>query len=182
MLNHYGIRHEYAPVGSAQHDGVVKSRIGMTLELAMALRLEAPGLIRESRMPPAQPVRTTAAATTVITAAAATAATVAAVTTIAAVTIAVATTIFVAATATVIVTAAAVAAVAAAAVTAATAFAACCPGDGKLQPGPGGWRYSEGPDQGGDCAAQRGYGEWVAVVDGITGGYRSYTFPPSPAA
>ena len=56
MLNRYGIRCEYTPVGSPKHDGVVEQRIAMTLELAMAPRLEASRLFGDARMPSTQPL------------------------------------------------------------------------------------------------------------------------------
>ena len=56
MLNHYGIRREHTPVGSPKHDGVVERRIAMTLELAMASRLEAPRLFGDAKMPSTQPL------------------------------------------------------------------------------------------------------------------------------
>ena len=56
LLNERGIRREYTPVNSPKHDGVVERRIAMTLELAMASRLEAPRLFRDAQMPPTQPL------------------------------------------------------------------------------------------------------------------------------
>ena len=51
-----GIRREYTPVNSPKHDGVVERRIAMTLELAMASRLEAPRLFGDAKTPPTQPL------------------------------------------------------------------------------------------------------------------------------
>ena len=56
LLNERGIRREYTPVNSPKHDGVVERRIAMTLELAMASRLEAPRLFGDAQMPPTQPL------------------------------------------------------------------------------------------------------------------------------
>ena len=56
LLNERGIRREYMPVNSPKHDGVVERRIAMTLELAMASRLEAPRLFGDAQMPPTQPL------------------------------------------------------------------------------------------------------------------------------
>ena len=56
MLNHHGIRREHTTVGSPKHGGVVERRIAMTLELAIASRLEAPRLFGDARMPPMQPL------------------------------------------------------------------------------------------------------------------------------
>ena len=56
LLNKRGIRREYTPVNSPKHDGVVERRIAMTLEFAMASRLEAPRLIGDAKMPPTQPL------------------------------------------------------------------------------------------------------------------------------
>ena len=39
-----------------KHDGVVERRIAMTLELAMASRLEPPRLFGDARMPATQPL------------------------------------------------------------------------------------------------------------------------------
>lgn len=43
MLDHYGIRREYTPVGSLKHDGVVERRIAMTP--AHELRLDELGAV-----------------------------------------------------------------------------------------------------------------------------------------
>ena len=56
LLNDRGIRREYTPVNSPKHDGVVERRIAMTLELAMASRLEAPRLFSDAKTPPTQPL------------------------------------------------------------------------------------------------------------------------------
>ena len=55
LLDDHGIRREYTPVNSPKHDGVVGRRIAMTLELAMASRLEASRLFGDAKMPPTQP-------------------------------------------------------------------------------------------------------------------------------
>ena len=51
MLNQRGIRREYANVRSSKHDGVVERRIAMTLELAMASRMEASRLFLDAKIP-----------------------------------------------------------------------------------------------------------------------------------
>ena len=51
VLSHHGIRRGNTLVDSPKHDGVVERRIAMTLELAMASRLEAPRLFSDARMP-----------------------------------------------------------------------------------------------------------------------------------
>ena len=56
LLNDRGIRREYTPVNSPEHDGVVERRIAMTLELALASRLETPRLFGDAKMPPTQPL------------------------------------------------------------------------------------------------------------------------------
>ena len=54
LFSNRGIRREYTPVNCPKHDGVVERQIAMTLELAMASRLEAPRLFRDAKMPPTQ--------------------------------------------------------------------------------------------------------------------------------
>ena len=56
LLNNRGICREYMPVNSPNHDGVVERRMSMTLELAMASRLEAPRLLGDAKMTPTQPL------------------------------------------------------------------------------------------------------------------------------
>ena len=54
LLNDRGIGREYTPVNPPDHDGVVERQIAMTLELAMASRLEAPRWFGDAKMPPTQ--------------------------------------------------------------------------------------------------------------------------------
>ena len=54
MLNERGIRCEYTPVNSPKYDVVVELRIAMTLEVAMASRLEAPRQFGEAKILPTQ--------------------------------------------------------------------------------------------------------------------------------
>ena len=56
LLNEREILREYTSVDSPKHDGVVERRIAMTLELAMASRLEALRLFGDAKMPPTQPL------------------------------------------------------------------------------------------------------------------------------
>ena len=56
LLNDHEIHRDYTPVNSPKHDGVVERRIAMTLELAMASRLEAARLFGDAKMPPTQPL------------------------------------------------------------------------------------------------------------------------------
>ena len=49
LLNDRAIRREYTPVNSPKHDGVVERRTAITLELAMAPRLESPQLLATRR-------------------------------------------------------------------------------------------------------------------------------------
>ena len=56
LFNNRGICREYTPVNPPKHDGVVERRIAMTVELAMASRLEAPRLFGDAKMPPTQPL------------------------------------------------------------------------------------------------------------------------------